>query len=55
MLFYLFKVFIVNYLELKRLEFGFFSLLVSISITLFVRCPKWAKNAELGGYLSVVI
>lgn len=40
---------------LKRLDFGFFSLLVGISITLFERFAKWAENAESGGYLRGVV
>ena len=39
----------------KRLDFGFFSILVGISITLLGRCPKRAKNAESGGYLRGVV
>lgn len=39
----------------KRLDFCFFSLLVGISIALFERFAKWAKNAELGGYLRGVV
>lgn len=40
---------------LKRLDFGFFSLLVDISITLFEKFAKWAENAESGGYLRGVV
>lgn len=44
-----------NNMILKRLDFGFFSLLVGISIALFKRFAKWAKNAESGGYLRGVV
>ena len=44
-----------NNMILKRLDFGFFSLLVGISITLFKRFAKWAENAESGGYLRGVV
>ena len=44
-----------NNMILKRLDFGFFSLLVGISITLFERFAKWAENAESGGYLRGVV
>ena len=39
----------------KRFDFCFFSLLVGISIALFKRFAKWAKNAESGGYLRGVV
>ena len=44
-----------NITILKRFDFCFFSLLVGVSITLFERFAKWAKNAESGGYLRGVV
>ena len=44
-----------NIMILKRLDFGFFSILVGISITLFERFAIWADNAESGGYLRGVV
>lgn len=44
-----------KYYDFETSCFRFFSLLVGVSITLFERFAKWAKNAESGGYLRGVV